>query len=71
MAVPYFKTTCSIVFKTSNRSNARTKIKVFKNRSVDQILSAKKLPGVPNNAIILEMGFGKVLEQQYRTKYKL
>ena len=27
--------------------------------------------GVPENAIILEMGMGKSLELQYRKKYKL
>jgi hypothetical protein len=38
-----------MVFKTSNRSNAKTKIKVF-NKNIDYILSAKKLPGIPEKA---------------------
>jgi|TARA_R110000796_G_scaffold65459_2_gene151187 tRNA G46 methylase TrmB len=71
MSEKIFKAQCAIVFKTSNRSNARTKIKTYKKKSVDEILSAKKLVGVPDNAIILEIGFGTVFEQQYRKKYKL
>ena len=47
-----------MVFKTSNRSNAKTKIKVF-NQSIDYIISTKKLPGVPEKAEIVELGVGK------------
>ena len=46
-----------MVFKTSNRSNAKTKIKVF-NKNIDYIISAKKLPGVPEKAEIIELGVG-------------
>jgi len=49
----------SIVFKTSNRSNARTKIKTFRNKCIDDILKQKKIIGIPENAIILEIGMGK------------
>jgi len=58
------------VFKTSARSNAKTKIKTFRNKSIDDVLE-KKLPGIPDNAVILEMGLGSLFEQQWRTKYKL
>tara|TARA_R110000796_G_C14251292_1_gene398637 strand:+ start:184 stop:399 length:216 start_codon:yes stop_codon:yes gene_type:complete len=61
----------SIVFKTSNRSNARVKIKTYKNKSIDDILTAKKLVGIPENAIILEMGMGKNFESRWKLKYKL
>ena len=71
MSVSYHKSTVSIVFKTSARSNANTKIKTFRNKSIDDILDAKKLVGVPDKAIILEIGLGEQLEQQYRKKYKL
>ena len=71
MSVPYFKSVVSIVFKTSNRSNARTKIKTFRNKSIDDILDKKKIPGIPDRAVILEMGIGTELETQYRKKYKL
>jgi len=71
MSIQYHKSTVSIVFKTSNRSNAKTKMKTFRNKSVDDILDAKRIVGIPENAVILEIGLGKQLEQQYRNKYKL
>jgi len=71
MSVQYHKSTVTIVFKTSNRSNAKTKIKTFRNKSVDDILDAKHIVGIPDNAVILEIGIGKELEEQYRNKYKL
>ena len=61
----------TIVFKTSNRSNARVKMKTYKKKSIDDILTAKKLVGVPENAIILEMGMGTMFEKQWKQKYKL
>lgn len=71
MSIQYHKSTVTIVFKTSNRSNAKTKIKTFRNKSVDDILDAKRITGIPDTAVILEIGLGKELEQQYRNKYKL
>ena len=71
MAEKIIKGPVAIVFKTSDRSNARLKIKTYRKKSIDDILMAKKLVGVPENAIILEMGMGKSLELQYRKKYKL
>ena len=71
MSIPYHKDTISIVFKTSNRSNAKTKIKTFRNKSIDDIVDAKRITGIPDNAVILEIGMGKQLEEQYRKKYKL
>ena len=66
-----YKDLVSIVFKTSNRSNARTKIKTFRNKCIDDVLKQKKIIGIPENAIILEIGMGKRLEDKYRKKYKL
>ena len=49
-----------VTFKTSNRSNARTKQKVIRNRNIDEVLDVKtKIPGIPEKAIILEIGLGK------------
>lgn len=60
-----------VVFKTSNRSNAKTKLKVFKgNWNVDRVLS-EKLPGVPEKAEILAVGIGEKVIEGYRAKYKL
>tara|TARA_R110000851_G_scaffold13015_3_gene44724 strand:+ start:132 stop:341 length:210 start_codon:yes stop_codon:yes gene_type:complete len=61
----------SIVFKTSNRSNAKTKIKTFRNKCIDDVLKQKKIVGIPENSIILEIGMGKYLQEKYKKKYKL
>jgi hypothetical protein len=71
MSAPYHKDLVSIVFKTSNRSNANTKMKTYRNKSIDDILDAAKLVGIPDKAVILEIGMGEKLEQQYRKKYNL
>ena len=71
MSISYHKSTVTIVFKSSNRSNAKTKMKTFRNKSIDDILDATRIIGVPDTAVILELGIGKQLEEQYRKKYKL
>ena len=71
MSIPYHKSMVTIIFKTSNRANAKTKIKTFRNKSIDDILSAKRIIGIPETSIILELGIGKELEYQYRKRYKL
>jgi hypothetical protein len=70
MSSPYYKSDVTIVFKTSNRSNAKTKIKTIRNKSIDDVLE-RKIPGIPDTAVILEMGIGEEFEQQWKTKYKL
>jgi hypothetical protein len=70
MSIQYHKGNVTIVFKTSNRSNAKTKMKTFRNKNIDDVLEAK-LPGIPDAAVILEIGIGKCFEEQYKRKYKL
>ena len=49
-----------VTFKTSNRSNARVKQKVIRNKNVDEVLDVNtKIPCIPQNAIILEVGLGE------------
>jgi hypothetical protein len=60
-----------MVFKTSNRSNAQTKMKIWNNENVDYILSAPSLPGVPETAIIVELGVGESYIEAFRNKYSL
>ena len=60
-----------MVFNTSNRSNARTKMKVWNNENIDYILTAKKLPGVPEKAEILNIGVGSSFIEEYSKKYNL
>jgi len=59
-----------MVFKTSNRLNAKTKIKVF-NKNIDYVLNAKKLPGVPEKAEILDLAVGSSFINRYKQKYNL
>tara|TARA_R100001509_G_C4877171_1_gene218924 strand:- start:1738 stop:2124 length:387 start_codon:yes stop_codon:yes gene_type:complete len=67
----YSKNGCTVVvFKTSNRSNAKTKIKVI-NKNIDYVLSAKKIPGIPKIAEWLEVGVGKSFVERYKQKYNL
>ena len=49
-----------VTFKTSNRSNARVKQKIIRNKNVDEVLDVKtKISGITEKAIILEIGLGK------------
>lgn len=67
----YNKQPVVLVFKTSNRSNAQTKMKIFANENIDYIMSADKLVGVPETAIILECGVGESFIESWKSKYSL
>lgn len=67
----YGKQPVILVFKTSNRSNAKTKIKVFANENIDYIMTTDKLVGVPEKAEILEIGVGESFIKAYASKYNL
>jgi hypothetical protein len=63
-----------LVFKTSNRSNAKTKMKVYKTRNVDEIindLEKGKLPGVPKKAEVITLGLGESMAKKYKQQYNL
>ena len=61
-----------IVWKTSNRSNAQTKIKKTPNYSLDYFLQTEAtIPGIPKDAVILELGIGKKLFDNWKEKYKI
>lgn len=70
-ASPYFKSDITVVFKSSSRSNSKIKIKTYKNRSIDDILTPNKMVGIPINAVILEMGMGRIFESEWLKKYKI
>lgn len=70
MSVPYHKADVTLVFKTSARSNAKTKMKTLRNKSIDDVLE-RKIPGIPDAAVILEIGMGELFEEKYKQKYKL
>lgn len=67
----YNKQPVVMVFKSSNRSNSKTKMKVWANENIDYIASADKLPGVPDTSIILELGVGEGFIDKWRSKYNL
>tara|TARA_B100000780_G_scaffold234216_1_gene174544 strand:- start:41 stop:466 length:426 start_codon:yes stop_codon:yes gene_type:complete len=67
----YGKQPVVMVFKTSNRSNAQTKMKIWRNENIDYINTTDKLAGVPTKAIILELGVGNNVIERYRQKYDL
>ena len=66
----YLNSPVVMVFKTSNRSNAKVKMKVWKNKDIDQI-QEEKLVGIPQNAEILELAVGTRFIEKYKVKYKL
>ena len=45
-------------------------MKVYKNKNVDHV-NSKKLPGVPANAVFLELAVGEHFIEKYKEKYKL
>ena len=67
----YNKQPVVMVFNTSNRSNAKTKMKIWKNENIDYILTADKLPGVPDKAVVLELGVGESFIKSWQSKYNL
>ena len=68
---PYNGQPVVMVFKTSNRSNAKIKMKVWNNENIDYIISAPELPGVPDTAIILETAVGEGFIDNFKSKYNL
>ena len=62
----------TVVFKTSNRKNAKIKIKTYKTKNIDEVLEGldeNSLPGIPENAEILELGVGTRLRESYISQY--
>ena len=68
----YSKAPIVIVFATSNRSNAKIKIKTVKNRNIDELLECDfNIPGIPKIAVIKKVGVGKAFHDIYKKKYGL
>jgi len=56
----YLTLPITVTFKTSNRSNAKVKKKVIRNRNLDEVLDINtKIPGIPSSAIITHIGIGE------------
>ena len=68
----YPKTSIVIVFATSNRSNAKYKMKIVRNRNIDELIDVNfNIPGIPAKAIIKEVGMGMYFKEKYKKKYAL
>jgi len=66
----YPKVPISIVFKTSDRKNAKYKMKTVRKYTIDDLMDLNYvIPGIPENAIIKEVGVGKIFADRYRKKY--
>ena len=68
----YLKLPLVIVFKKTKRANAKVRMKVLKNMNIDTFLLEKtKVVGIPQNAVILQIGQGYRFEKKYKEQYKL
>lgn len=68
----YPKAPIVIAFSTSNRSNAQNKIKVIRNRTIDELIDCNFIiPGIPSKAIIKEVGMGVLFIERYKKKYNI
>lgn len=66
----YPKAPISIAFATSNRKNAKVKVKTIRNRTIDNLIDCNYIiPGIPAKAVIKEVGIGKIFKERYEKKY--
>lgn len=70
MSIQYVKQPVVVVFKSSNRSNATTKMKVIRNKNIDQV-NEEKIAGIPDKAVVIELGVGEYFVDQWKRKYNL
>jgi hypothetical protein len=70
MSIQYVKQPIVVVFKSSNRSNATTKMKVIRNKNIDQV-NEEKISGIPDKAVVIELGVGEYFIDQWKRKYNL
>ena len=60
-----------VVWKASKHGRSKPKMKVFKTKHVDDIIGTKKVHGIPENALILDVGVGSGFVERYKKKHKL
>ena len=70
MSIQYIKEPVIVVFKSSNRSNATTKMKVIRNKNIDQV-NEEKILGISDKAIVIELGVGEYFIDRWKRKYNL
>ena len=68
----YPKVPIVIAFATSNRSNAQTKVKVVRNRTIDDLIDCNYIiPGIQAKAVIKDVGIGNIFIERYKKKYDI
>ena len=68
----YPKVPIVIAFATSNRSNAKVKIKTVRNRTIDDLIDCNYIiPGIPAKAVIKDIGIGNMFIERYKKKYDI
>ena len=60
-----------VVWKASKHGRSKPKMKVFKTKHVDDIIGSKKVHGIPEDAIYLDVGVRKSFIERYKKKHKL
>jgi hypothetical protein len=66
------KAAVGVVFATSTQSNPKCKIKIFRNKTVDELLDCNfETPGIPQKADIKEVVIGDNLINMMKVKYKI
>ena len=66
----YPKIPIVIVFATSKNSNAKIKMKSVSNRNIDELIDLNyRIPGIPEKAIIKEVGMGRIFIERWKKKY--
>jgi len=69
--VSYPKLPIGIAFATSNRSNAKHKVKIIRNRNIDELVDCNfVIPGIPAKSVIKEIVMGQALCDKLKEKYK-
>ena len=70
MSIQYIKEPVVVVFKSSSRSNATTKMKVIRNKNIDQV-NEEKILGISDKAVVIELGVGEYFIERWKRKYNL
>jgi hypothetical protein len=66
------KSSVGVLFTTSTQANPKYKIKIFRNKTVDELLDCNfETPGIPLKADIKEVVIGDKLIDMLKTKYKI
>lgn len=59
-----------VVYRKSNRANKRY-MSVFNNIRVDDVLTEKRKPLIPNEYVLDEVGVGNSFIDEWKNKYKI